>query len=91
MASLTNFLNKTIAACEKYQVWYQKSKWGDYNVPNCPLCNNKRENLILGEPRLQSYRYQNSRITLPVKCPRCNGRMTATCTYGSKKWTYFVN
>jgi hypothetical protein len=91
MEKFLKFLDRVVAACDRYNNWYQRSKWGDYNVPSCPLCNNKRENLILGAPRLQSYRYQNARITMLVACPRCNGRMTASCGYGSKKWTYFIN
>jgi len=88
---MEKFLDRVISACEAYGRWFQKSKWGDFNVPSCPICGNKRSNLILGPRSLTSYRYQNSRVTMRVACPNCGARMLASTAYGSKKWTYFIN
>lgn len=88
---MEKFLNRVIAACDRYHLWYQKSKWGDYNIPSCPLCGAGRSELVMGPPRLTAFRYQNARVTMPVVCGRCSGRMLASSAYGSKNWTYFIN
>lgn len=88
---MTGFLDKVIAACEAYNQWFDKSRWGGTKIPNCPFCGANRRSLHMGAPRLVPYRYQNARVLIAVRCGRCDARMTASSSYGSSKWTYFVN
>lgn len=74
---------------ERYQRWYQNSRWGDWNLPRCPFCLADRKYIKMGPHKMQNYRYQMARTTMLVRCTRCGGTMTATQQRGSKGWTYF--
>ena len=88
---MTRFLDKVIAACEAYNRWFDRSRWGGTKIPNCPFCGANRKFLSTGVRRLVSYRYQNARVLIAVQCTQCGSKMTASSSYGSNKWTYFIN
>lgn len=74
---------------ERYERWYQSSRFGDFNLPRCPFCRADRKMLRHGTHRLTNYRYQHSRVNMAVRCTNCGGTMNATQQLGSKAWTYY--
>jgi len=75
--------------CDRYYQWYQRSPWGDWNLPRCPFCNAHRRSLRWGSHRLVNSRYRSARVIMGVRCTECGATMTATRKPWSKGWSYY--